>query len=194
MKEAVLSIIGSKLISEDQMKMIKDLFKIMDASGNGTLEKDELITGFNQILSTKTGIEYTEDDMQAIIRNLKGDNTDQIDFKDFLVGCIRTDEKSFTGYMKKSYDSFFNNDNESIETPELIDTLCAEKVMKEDMLKQVAENIDSDNSQSITAYEFFTFVTDHLGLQESWAQPLKIREKLQADFPNIGQSGTFVDE
>lgn len=63
-----------------------------------------------------------------------------------------------------AYDHFFNNENESIETPELIDLLCAEKIMKDEMLTKVAATIDSDNSQSITAYEFLVFVTEHLGL------------------------------
>ena len=88
----------------------------------------------------------------------------QIDFKDFLVASIRTNAP-FIGYMSKAYDLFFNNDEESIETNELIDQLCGEKIIKPELLKQLAENIDADQSQTITAYEFFTFVIKSLGLE-----------------------------
>lgn len=194
MKEAVLSIIGCKLISDDNMKMIKDLFKIMDSGGNGALENDELLKGFNAILSLETKVDYKIEQMDQIIQLLRGDGVNSIDFKDFLIACIRTDKDSFNGYMRLAYDIFFNNENESIEVPELIDILCAEKIMKDDMLTKVARNIDLDNSQSITAYEFFDFVTVHLGLEQDWANPMEIKKELQNTFPNIGQSGTFVEE
>jgi len=61
MKVAVLSIIGCKLIGDDHMKMVKDLFKIMDAGGNGSLENDELVIGFNAILKPETKESYTEE-------------------------------------------------------------------------------------------------------------------------------------
>jgi len=62
-----------------------------------------------------------------------------------MIGSIRTN-KSFIGYMARAYDMWFNNDEESIETNELIDQLCSEKIMKEELLKKVATNIDKDNS------------------------------------------------
>lgn len=72
MKEAVLSIIGCKLISDDHMKMVKDLFKIMDAGGNGKLENDELLEGFESILNPETKLTYTLEQMDEIIKNLRG--------------------------------------------------------------------------------------------------------------------------
>lgn len=68
------------------------------------------------------------------------------------------------GYFDEAYRLLFNNAEESIDTNELIDQLCSEKVMKEELLKKVAENIDEDRSQTITAAEFFKFVIDNLNL------------------------------
>lgn len=135
--------------------------------------------------------------MKEIIMNLKGgDNAVDIEFKDFLIGCIiTTDKEDYENYMKKAYELYFNNDLECVEVPELIDNLCSESIMKEDLLTKVALTIDTDHSNSISGYEFFDFLAKHLGIQhEDWANPMSIKNKLQADFPNIGHSGTFVTE
>ena len=50
MKEAVLAIIGSTLIDEEQFNSIKTIFKIMDSSGDGKIGKEELRFGFKEIL------------------------------------------------------------------------------------------------------------------------------------------------
>jgi len=46
MKEAVLAIIGSTLIDEQQLKGIKNIFKIMDSTGDGKIANEELTFGF----------------------------------------------------------------------------------------------------------------------------------------------------
>ena len=50
MKEAVLAIIGSTLIDEEQLNSIKTIFKIMDSSGDGKIGKEGLSFGFKEIL------------------------------------------------------------------------------------------------------------------------------------------------
>jgi Ca2+-binding EF-hand superfamily protein len=79
-----------------------------------------------------------------------------------LLSTITADKASLIGYFTEAYRLLFNNAEECIDTNELIDQLCSEKVMKEELLKKVAENIDEDRSQTITAAEFFKFVIEHL--------------------------------
>lgn len=52
-KEAALAIIGCKLLKDDHTIIIKDLFKMMDVEGDGSLKEKELLQGFNQILDEK---------------------------------------------------------------------------------------------------------------------------------------------
>ena len=69
-----------------------------------------------------------------------------IDYTDFLIASVRTDRESFAGYMDRAYERFFANEEESIETPDLIDALCTEKVMKAEFITHVTESIDEDGS------------------------------------------------
>jgi hypothetical protein len=69
-----------------------------------------------------------------------------IDYTDFLIASVRIDNESFLGYMDLAYENFFANEDESIETPDLIDALCTEKVMKTEFITHVTESIDEDGS------------------------------------------------
>lgn len=82
MKEAVLSIIGCKLLSDDQFKMIKDLFKIMDKSGDGTLENTEVREVFNKLMISDVDhpMDWTEKEIDEIISNVDCDKNGKIDF------------------------------------------------------------------------------------------------------------------
>lgn len=144
----------------------------MDKSGDGSLQTDEIKFGFDSLMIDRGGdkTEWSNEEIDEMINYVATDcepgKEKQIEFKDFLVASIRTNA-SFIGYMDRAYKLFFDNDEEQIETNELIDQLCGEKIIKPELLKQVAENIDEDKSQTITAYEFFEFVIKSLGLKNN---------------------------
>tara|TARA_B110000285_G_scaffold218637_1_gene268314 strand:+ start:764 stop:919 length:156 start_codon:yes stop_codon:yes gene_type:complete len=50
-----------------------------------------------------------------------------------------------------------------IETVTFIDTLCGEKEIKAHLIVKLANSIDEDHSNEITAYEFFNFMIKQLG-------------------------------
>lgn len=47
----------------------------------------------------------------------------------------------------------------------MIDVFCKEKEIKQDFVKEIMRQIDSDNSNTITAKEFFESVVDNLNMQ-----------------------------
>jgi len=117
-----------------------------------------------------------------------------IDYRDFLIAATKVDdEDNFLTYMKNAYEQFFNNEEEKIETVTFIDILCGEKEIKDHLIIKLANTIDEDHSNEITAYEFFNFMIKQLG-QENVFCPHAIQARLKADFPNIGQSGTFISD
>lgn len=57
MKEALLALISTMLMEEDQIVTIQKLFNIMDESGEGTLDSKELIKGYSTICKYYEGDE-----------------------------------------------------------------------------------------------------------------------------------------
>ena len=111
-----------------------------------------------------------------------------------MIAATKVDEAAqFITYMKNAYEQFFNNEDEAIETVTLVDILCGEKEIKDHLVVKVADCIDADHSNEITAYEFFNFMIKQLG-QEDVFCPHAIRAGLKETFPHIGQSGSFVSD
>jgi Ca2+-binding EF-hand superfamily protein len=142
MKEATLSIFGALFLNDHQKKLIKKIFGVMDTGGDGQLGSDEIKYGFEQILDRK----FSDAEIKEIMDNIDSDDQGFIEYTEFLIASVRTDNKSFLGYMERAYESFFANEEESIETPDLIDALCTEKVMKSEFITHVTESIDEDGS------------------------------------------------
>lgn len=174
-----------------------NVYKIMDTTGDGRLSWKEIKAGFEAIAPSLYK-DIDEETCKQICRNCDFSGTDSanstIDYSDFLIAATKVDDEAkFITYMKNAYEQFFNNEEESIETVTLIDILCGEKEIKDHLVVKLADCIDEDHSNEITAYEFFNFMIKQLG-QENVFCPHAIRARLKDTFPHIGQSGTFVTD
>lgn len=139
------------------------LFKIMDESGDGKLGTDEIILGFFKV----AGEEIDGDLAEEIQTKIDFGNKGYVDFHDFITSSINyKDTDAFMSYMTAAYKSFFDNELESVDTQELIDLFCSEKEIKNDFVKQIMKQIDSDDSNTITACEFITAVVENLAVDQ----------------------------
>ena len=174
-----------------------NVYKIMDTTGDGRLSWKEIKAGFEAIAPSLHPAS-DEEACKQICKNCDFSGTDSatstIDYSDFLIAATKVDDEAkFITYMKNAYEQFFNNEEESIETVTLIDILCGEKEIKDHLVVKLADCIDEDHSNEITAYEFFNFMIKQLGLTNVFC-PHAIRARLKDTFPHIGQSGTFVTD
>ena len=185
-----------------------NVYKIMDTTGDGRLSWKEIKAGFEAIApELLTEASNDDDEAEAFFKRIcancdfsgtadsaNSNHIHTIDYSDFLIAATKVDDEAkFITYMKNSYEQFFNNEEESIETVTLIDILCGEKEIKDHLVVKLADCIDEDHSNEITAYEFFNFMIKQLGLTNVFC-PHAIRARLKDTFPNIGQSGTFVSD
>ena len=93
------------------------------------------------------------------MKRVDTDGNNYIDFKDFLIACVNyNDEFSFMSYMRNAYNMFFDNEFESVDTQDMTDRFCTEKDIDNKFVKEIMKKIDEDNSNTITAQEFFESV------------------------------------
>lgn len=104
-----------------------------------------------------------------MIRNCKIDkdeaNADHIDQREYMTASLHLNIESFIVHMRTAYKMFFEKSDESIAVPEFIDFLCQDKSIKPDQLKHLAFAIDEDDSQKISACEFFDFMIQSLEIK-----------------------------
>ena len=111
------------LVDKKQKRNIQKVYKIMDNSGDGRLEKDELKIGFEKIFANLEDDEVSEifgdgvnkealfDDgaIEEIIQNVDIDGNNHVDYNDFLLASIDLSKESFIEYLKEAYKLLFSN-------------------------------------------------------------------------------------
>jgi len=109
--------------------------------------------------------ELSEEELDELFRNVDMDNSGEIDYMDFLVASIDTSKKSFITYCHEAFNLFFNSSEDPIETQELIEILCKGKFLKEELVKDILEQIDQDKSNSVTFSELVEAFITNLDLE-----------------------------
>ena len=148
------------LIKKQHRQTILKIFKIMDDSGDGQLGKEEIQTGFQLLL----GEELSAAQVDEIMRNVDLDGNQYIDYLDFLIASVDFSRAAFLGYCKEAYRVFFNRSEEPLDRQEFSELLCQGKFIKEELIKQTLDQIDQDESGTISFSE----------LVESFIQNLRL--------------------
>ena len=166
----------------------------MDTSGDGKIGTEELAFGFKEIL----GVTLEDDELNKLMDFVDADGNKYIDFPDFLIASVTTEKQKLKEYCRNAYELFFKNEKESIEVSDLIEILCISNVMKPDFIRTVIHEIDDDDSQIVSAQEFYTFLIKKLGLDEGIDDEgtrnltvHEIQKFLEETFHDVGQSGTW---
>jgi len=85
-KKAALQIIATQL-GDDQIEVLRTMFKTLDKNGDGTLTLDELKTGVSKTLTD------IPKDLKEIMQAIDADGSGQIDYTEFLAATM--DKKTY---------------------------------------------------------------------------------------------------
>lgn len=85
LKQASLSFIGSQLLAKQEKEKLSRVYKAIDESGEGKLDKHELLEAFN-----KHGIDnyITEEEIDLIFGCVDFDRSGFIDYSEFMIAAM----------------------------------------------------------------------------------------------------------
>ena len=87
------------------------IFNVMDESGDGNLQAQEIQYGIMQILDLDEA-SVTLEECQQILERVDINKNGFITFSEFLVASIDCSMESITKYCKIAYKEYFHNDME----------------------------------------------------------------------------------
>ena len=79
-----MTYIVSQLMDEKEKKELQRMFKALDKDGNGMLDRQELIDGYEMIFGEAVDLEKIDE----IFRTVDTDNSGFIDYNEFLVAAM----------------------------------------------------------------------------------------------------------
>lgn len=150
-KKASLMYIASKLTEYD-IRNIRKHFKDIDTNGDGVISKCELI---NVVKSLSPDV--TDENLQILVSNLDINDNGNIDYTEFLTGCLLRKSFSNSGYLESAFKHFDKDESGFITATEVREVLNGEdivhKLSTNDIDLMIAE-IDKNRDGCIDYREF----------------------------------------
>ena len=79
-----MAFIASHLTHKEEKKDLEKIFKLMDKDGNGQLDKDEVMNGYEEHF----GIRMTEENVDAMFKAVDIDGNGTIDYTEFVMATM----------------------------------------------------------------------------------------------------------
>ena len=128
-------------------------FKSLDTNSDGKLNRQELITGYRQILG-----DMAEEEVDRILKLADSDGSGEIDYSEWVVATIDkrkllTDEK-----LQVAFSMFDRDGGGSISASEIKDVLGVGKNIDENVWNDIIKEVDGNGDGEISFPEFKTMM------------------------------------
>eukprot|EP00271_Cylindrocystis_brebissonii_P017021 TRINITY_DN424_c0_g1_i1.p1 TRINITY_DN424_c0_g1~~TRINITY_DN424_c0_g1_i1.p1 ORF type:complete len:537 (+),score=138.81 TRINITY_DN424_c0_g1_i1:1054-2664(+) len=139
LKRVATAVIADSL-QEEEIAGLKEMFKMMDADGSGTITLQELKEGL-----IKIGARVTEAELNRIMSETDIDHSGMIEYREFLAATLHLSKITKQENLHKAFAHFDKDGSGSITEDELVEackTLNIGKQEVEQMIKEVDSNAD----------------------------------------------------
>ncbi|CAA0839277.1 Calcium-dependent protein kinase 11 [Striga hermonthica] len=147
LKKMALRVIAERL-SEEEIGGLKELFKMIDTDGSGTITFDELKEGLKRV-----GSDLMESEIKDLMSAADIDNSGTIDYGEFLAATVHMNKLEREENLVSAF-SFFDKDGSGYITIDELQQACKEFGLSELHLDEMISEIDQDNDGQIDYGEF----------------------------------------
>jgi len=107
-----MAFIASHLTSKDEKKDLERIFKSMDKDGNGSLDREEILEGYE----AHFGVPITEEMVDAMFRAVDLDGNNCIDYTEFVMATMNEKDLITNEKLKAAF-RLFDKDNSGTISP-----------------------------------------------------------------------------
>ncbi|KAK9923809.1 hypothetical protein M0R45_032209 [Rubus argutus] len=147
LKKMALRVIAERL-SEEEIGGLRELFRMIDADGSGSITFDELKEGLR-----KVGSELMESEIRDLMEAADIDNSGTIDYGEFLAATVHLNKLEREENLMSAF-SFFDKDGSGFITIDELTQACIDFGLGEVHLEDMIREIDQDNDGQIDYGEF----------------------------------------
>ncbi|KDP43357.1 hypothetical protein JCGZ_25462 [Jatropha curcas] len=151
LKKMALRVIAERL-SEEEIGGLKELFKMIDTDGNGTITFEELKVGLKRV-----GSDLMESEIKALMDAADIDNSGTIDYGEFLAATLHLNKMEREENLIAAF-SYFDKDGSGYITVDELQQACKEFGLDDVQLDEMIREIDQDNDGRIDYSEFATMM------------------------------------
>lgn len=150
LREAVYSFIISQLVTVDETRLLREVFKDIDKDGDGKISVNELAEEYSKLLESEEAYKEAE----KIMREVDSDNSGYIDYTEFLKVNLNTQKVLSNERMKKAFQMFDKDESGTISALELKEVLQGGMESDDSIWKNIILMVDQNRDNEIDLYEF----------------------------------------
>ncbi|KAL8162434.1 hypothetical protein V2J09_013923 [Rumex salicifolius] len=147
LKKMALRVIAERL-SEEEIGGLKELFKMIDTDGSGTITLEELKVGLKRV-----GSDLGETEIKSLMDAADIDHNGTIDYGEFLAATLHMNKIEREENLVAAF-SYFDKDGSGYITVDELQQACREFGLEEVHLEDIVREVDEDNDGRIDYGEF----------------------------------------
>ncbi|CAL5187390.1 unnamed protein product [Lathyrus oleraceus] len=148
LKKVALKVIAENL-SEEEIIGLKEMFKSMDTDNSGTVTFEELKAGL-----PKLGTKISESEVRQLMEAADVDGSGSIDYIEFITATMHLNRMEREDHLFKAFEHFDKDKSGYITKEELENALTKYNMGDEKTIKEIIDEVDSDNDGRINYEEF----------------------------------------
>lgn len=161
LQQAVCTFMVSQMATQEEMEELQKAFASLDKNGDGKLSKEELLTGFTEIM----GAPAAEEEVVRIMKLVDTDENGWIDYSEFVMATL--DKKNlFSDERLKAAFSIFDKDNNGfIDANEIRTVLGKGKNLNDNVWEELISEVDINGDGEVSFKEFRKMMKQLIGTE-----------------------------
>lgn len=135
------------------MQELQKAFKALDTNQDGKLSRDELITGYRQILG-----DLAEEEVDRILKIADSDGSGEIEYSEWIVATTDKRKLLTNEKLETAFNMFDRDGSGSISANEIKDVLGVGKSIDEKVWNDIILEVDANGDGEISFLEFKTMM------------------------------------
>lgn len=150
LKDAVYTFLATNVISQSEMKSLRETFQAVDINSDGRLSREELLNLFSKY-NPET---QAHEEVEKILLDVDSDKSGFIDYSEFIKACMNYERAINKSNLKLAFQAFDVDGSGSISANELKEVLSGGEALQEDVWRAVIREVDLNGDGSIDLREF----------------------------------------
>lgn len=150
LREAVYSFIISQLVTVNETRVLREVFRGIDKNGDGKISVDELAEQYSELMGDKEA--WAE--ATRIMKEVDSDASGFIDYTEFLKVSLDAKKVLSNERLKQAFRMFDKDDSGTINAEELREVLQGEMQSDDGLWKEIILKVDQNRDGEIDLQEF----------------------------------------
>lgn len=157
-RHAIIAFIASQITTKEDNEELEKAFKALDTDGNGVLSREELVTGYQNMMTSST-LEEVERVVDELIQNVGMNKEGEINFTEFLVAAMNREKLLSSKQIEKAFKMFDDDGNGFIDLEELKMAMSGVK-MSDEKWRNIITKYDVDGDGVVSFGGCVSYVLD----------------------------------